>query len=223
MNKDFLKQVLAGEKDLLKKTEVDYINVPHYEELSVKALWPQFADDPEVSKYFPDTFAEGKGPARDYFFNVVHTVQGDFLEQLLEHANAQRMTTAGERGQLESIKISEYWEEQLKDMPYLSRKCQPFSTSSSFLSSRQARQDVAPAEGQVEALPERPQEEEDPSARHLLGVQGLQVEGLGGAATAVSISTDAAAEQPGAATSSRQHPTTPRRSSRKLNKGRQDE
>ena len=157
MNKDFLKQVLAGEKDLLKKTEVDYINVPHYEELSVKALWPQFADDPEVSKYFPDTFAEGKGPARDYFFNVVHTVQGDFLEQLLEHANAQRMTTAGERGQLESIKISEYWEEQLKDMPYLSRKCQLFSTFSSFLSSRQARQDVAPVEGQVEALPERPQ------------------------------------------------------------------
>ena len=38
----------------------------------------------------------------------------------MDHANKQRMTSEGERGQKESIKISEFWEEQLKAMPYLS-------------------------------------------------------------------------------------------------------
>ena len=39
VNKDFLKEVLAGKKHLFKKDEVDAIEVPHYEELSTKALW----------------------------------------------------------------------------------------------------------------------------------------------------------------------------------------
>ena len=40
VTKDFLKQVLAGEKDLLHRSNVNEINVPQYEELSVKALYP---------------------------------------------------------------------------------------------------------------------------------------------------------------------------------------
>ena len=45
VNKDFPKQVFAGEKMLLKKKAVTTIEVPHYDELSVKALWPQLAGD----------------------------------------------------------------------------------------------------------------------------------------------------------------------------------
>jgi hypothetical protein len=41
---------------------------------------------------------------------------------MLDHANKQRMTVEGESGLKESIKMSEYWEEQLKSMPYLSSK-----------------------------------------------------------------------------------------------------
>ena len=40
MNKDFLKEVLTGEKRLLALNEVKYVNVPLYDELSVVALWP---------------------------------------------------------------------------------------------------------------------------------------------------------------------------------------
>ena len=122
INKDFLKQVLCEEKQLLQKKDVMHIEVPHYEELSVKALWPQIAQDEEVAKYFPNSFREGKGPGREYFFNVVNTIQPDFLKQMMSHANKQRMTGEGEAGQREGIKISQFWEEQLKAMPYLSRK-----------------------------------------------------------------------------------------------------
>ena len=40
MNKDFLRAVLADKKKLLKLSDVKMINVPKYEELSVKNLLP---------------------------------------------------------------------------------------------------------------------------------------------------------------------------------------
>ena len=65
---------MAGEKLLLKKSAVKYISVPSYEELSVKAIWPLMAKDPEFTSYFPDKFSAGKGPPREYFFNVLNTL-----------------------------------------------------------------------------------------------------------------------------------------------------
>ncbi len=48
--------------------------VPHYDELSVKSLWPEFKKDPDFVKYFPTTYPQGKGPPRDYFFNILNTL-----------------------------------------------------------------------------------------------------------------------------------------------------
>ena len=45
INKDFLKEVFAGKKQLLRKQEVSYITVPQYDEISVKALWPELKKD----------------------------------------------------------------------------------------------------------------------------------------------------------------------------------
>ena len=79
--------------------------MPHYDELSVKKLYPQFKKDPIFMSYFPDKYPAGKGPPREYFFNVMNTVQPDFLHQMMEHANKQRMSATGEIGQKESIKM----------------------------------------------------------------------------------------------------------------------
>ena len=73
--------------------------------------------------YFPSNYPKGRGPPREYFFNIVNSKLPDYLQQLLAHANKQRMTADGEDKQTEAIKISQYWEEQLKAMPYLSSKC----------------------------------------------------------------------------------------------------
>ena len=64
VNKDFLKDVLSGKKQLMKKTDVQKIAVPHYDELSVKALWPDVKKDAEFMKFFPDTYPPGRGPPR---------------------------------------------------------------------------------------------------------------------------------------------------------------
>ena len=40
ITKDFLKQVLVDEKELLELHEIAWINAPSYAELGVKNLWP---------------------------------------------------------------------------------------------------------------------------------------------------------------------------------------
>ena len=95
MTKDFLKAVLAEEKQLLKKQEVNYIHVPQYDELSVKALWPEVKKDADFLQYFPSVYPKDKGPPRDYFFNIMNTKMPDYLQQILDHANKQRMAADG--------------------------------------------------------------------------------------------------------------------------------
>ena len=71
--------------------------------------------------FFPDKYLKGKGPPREYFFNILNTLHPDYLQQVMAHAAKQRMSSEGEGMQRESIKMSQYWEEQLKSMPYLSQ------------------------------------------------------------------------------------------------------
>jgi len=96
MTKDFMKQILAGEKDLMKSEDIKVVSVPHFEELSVKTLFPQFKKDPVFMSYFPDKLPKGKGPPRDYFFNILNTLHPEYLQQVMAHANKQRMTSEGE-------------------------------------------------------------------------------------------------------------------------------
>ena len=122
VNKDFLKAVLRGEKQLLKKAEVKFIEVPHYEELSVKKMYPLMAKDPQFMSLFPDKYPIGKAPPRDYFFNILHTLHADYLQQCIAHATKQRVSSEGVAMKDATIRMSEYWSEQLDAMPYLSRK-----------------------------------------------------------------------------------------------------
>ena len=56
VNKDFLKQVLADEKKLLPIATCRFINVPKFDELSVKNIYPLFADDEQLMQHFPDAY-----------------------------------------------------------------------------------------------------------------------------------------------------------------------
>ena len=86
INKDFLKQVLANEKSLMKMSELKAVNVPKYDELSVKQVYPMIKQDPKVHKYFPDRYPEGRIPDRTYTFNVYHTVYPKYVQDMIKHA-----------------------------------------------------------------------------------------------------------------------------------------
>jgi hypothetical protein len=40
VNRDYLKAILSGEKQFLPLSDVKMVNVPAYDELSVKEIWP---------------------------------------------------------------------------------------------------------------------------------------------------------------------------------------
>ena len=88
----------------------------------MKALWPDVKKDAEFTKYFPDTYPPGRGPPRQYFFDILNTLQPEYLERVLKYANEQRMGAEGADQKEETIAISKFWEEELKAMPYLSQK-----------------------------------------------------------------------------------------------------
>ena len=51
VNRDFLRQVLKGEKALMPISECKFVIIPNYDELGVRHIYPQFHDDSDVMKY----------------------------------------------------------------------------------------------------------------------------------------------------------------------------
>lgn len=90
VNKDFLKQVLTEEKRLMPISDVRFINVPMYDELSVKRMWPDMKNSPDFMRFFPDKLPIGRLPDRDYFFNMLNTCNPAYVAELIKHANEQR-------------------------------------------------------------------------------------------------------------------------------------
>ena len=87
LNRDFMKQLLAEDKKLLELRQVVQVNVPHYDELSVKKFWPLMQQDLAFMKYMPDATPDGRLPEREYFWNVFNTLQTEYVGRLIEHAN----------------------------------------------------------------------------------------------------------------------------------------
>ena len=79
INKDFLKQVMAETKDLLPMARVRTVNVPLYDELSVRKFFPMFQGDEEVMRYLPDPTPDRRLPDRTYFFNVMNTLKPEYM------------------------------------------------------------------------------------------------------------------------------------------------
>ena len=50
-NRDFLRQVLNGEKKLLKVSECKFVNVPKFDELGTSHIFPKFLLDKKVMQY----------------------------------------------------------------------------------------------------------------------------------------------------------------------------
>ena len=122
MNKDFLKGILSEERELLELDQVKWINVGKYDELSVKAIWPQMQDDPEFLKHFPADMPKGRLPDRTYFFNILNTKLPAYVAALIKHANEQRNTAQNDGMADASIVLSDRWADKLMSIPFISCK-----------------------------------------------------------------------------------------------------
>ena len=86
LNKDFLRDVLQDKKKLMKQADITPITVPKYDELSVKALLPEWQAQPDFWVYFPDKLPKDRVPDRDYFFTILNTLQPDYVAAMIKHA-----------------------------------------------------------------------------------------------------------------------------------------
>ena len=122
VNKDFIKMVLTEQKSMLPLREIKWVNVPHYDELSVKKFLPKFSNDEQVMKFIPEVSIESRIPARDYFWNILNTVHPDYVKNVIEHANNLRMKANDETKPHEYIEVSEQWWQKLNAVPFVSCK-----------------------------------------------------------------------------------------------------
>ena len=157
INKDFLKQVLGEEKELIPISDIRFINVPMYDELSVKRLWPEMQGSRDFMKFFPDKLPKGRLPDRDYFFNVMNTVNHEYTSELIKHANEQRHSMEHAREELDAIEVTEGWLDKLNSQPFISRK----SRLSLNKYCRLARKDPPSPQAEVSASASKQEEEKD--------------------------------------------------------------
>ena len=133
MNKDFLKEVFAEDKELLELKEVRWINVPLFDELSVIKIWPKTKEDTQFMKYFPQKLPKGRVPDREYFFNILNTLYPLYVQEIIRHANDQRNSVANDAQARETIEVSDKWWEALNAVPFISCKCFCFCLQTTFI------------------------------------------------------------------------------------------
>ena len=84
----FLQAILYGQKKCLRQKEVPAKTVPHWPGLTVKNVYPQVWDWPNVREYLPDW--DNKFPERDFFFKVLYTLHPEKVESMIEQAGESR-------------------------------------------------------------------------------------------------------------------------------------
>ena len=87
------------------------INVPKFDEVSVKKIWPLIKQDPEVLVYFPDDYSKGREPDRKYTFDILNTVRPEYVKKMIEHAFTIRNAVTEEGKHEDEILVSPEWQE----------------------------------------------------------------------------------------------------------------
>ena len=107
LNKDYLRLLLVDKKKLMPMSQVRSVNVPKFDELSVQKIFPLKAKDPAFMAYFPDKLPQGRWPDRRYFFNILSTLEHDYLQHLIAHANRQRHTAQDHEAENANVEVTE--------------------------------------------------------------------------------------------------------------------
>lgn len=119
----FMRDLLSGEKSFLRSNEVNHMNVPLFQEISVKNIYPDAMRDETVKKYLPNPDQlSGKLPERDFFFGIMCTLKQQYMRDIIAAANEKRFKANPEGERKEAIRLSDAWLDELLKHPYHSSK-----------------------------------------------------------------------------------------------------
>ena len=110
---------------MFKLSAVKKIEVPHYEELSVKNMMAAYSRDEKFMAYMPEVRAKGKVQHRQYMFDVFNSLYPETLAKIIKEAKMKRSVIAETEEKKETILMNEDWIKELKSVPFKSSKLLP--------------------------------------------------------------------------------------------------
>jgi len=120
---DFLTDILRDGKRHLKTNEVIHLEVPCYNELSVKSMFPDALRDEVLSQYLPSKRQlSNKLPERAFFYGILCTLRRQYMVDVIRDAHSKRFKAPEDDAKKQSIVISETWMSELTKHPYFSSK-----------------------------------------------------------------------------------------------------
>ena len=120
---DFMRDILKESKLHLKANEVIHLDIPHYQELSVKNMYEDAMKDEVLIKYLPTKKQlSNKLPEREFFFGVLSTLRRQYMTDVIKQAHDHRYKAPEDDAKKEGIVISSAWMEELTKHPYFSSK-----------------------------------------------------------------------------------------------------
>ena len=121
----FLKAILEGSKKYLYQGQFKKFSVPVIEELGVKSMWPTAMTIPEFPDYVPDEWIETKGKKADrtFFWEIVSTLQPEYVMALINDVQQQRMDRKKAKKINPTVmQINDKWLHKLNSYPWVSGK-----------------------------------------------------------------------------------------------------
>jgi hypothetical protein len=118
-----MRDVLADKKLHLKQNEVIRLDIPAYQELSVKNLYEDALKDPVLTKYLPTKEQlSNKLPEREFFFGVLCTLRKQYMTDIIQAASNKRFKVSDDDPKRQGIAITDGWFTELMKHPYHSSK-----------------------------------------------------------------------------------------------------
>jgi hypothetical protein len=119
----FMRDVLADKKLHLKQNEVIRLDIPGYQELSVKNLYEDAMKDLVLTKYLPTKEQlSNKLPEREFFFGILCTLRKQYMKDIIQAASSKRFKVGEDDPKKQGIAISDSWFQDLMKHPYHSSK-----------------------------------------------------------------------------------------------------
>ena len=95
------------------------MEVPAYQEISVKNMYADALKDDLLVKYLPskEQFS-GRLPEREFFFGILCTLRSQYMKDIIAKAHKSRYTVAEDDPKKHGIAISDAWIAELEKHPY---------------------------------------------------------------------------------------------------------
>jgi hypothetical protein len=95
------------------------MEVPCYQEISVKNLYEDALKDDLLKKYLPTKEQlSGRLPEREFFFGLMCTLRNQYMKDIITDAHKARFTVSDDDPKKQGILISDAWMAELEKHPY---------------------------------------------------------------------------------------------------------